>query len=32
MAYHLSREARAGIREFKLPKEVDDELSDETSP
>ena len=28
MAYHLSREARAGISEFKLPKEFDDELFD----
>ncbi len=28
MAYHLSREARAGINEFRLPKEFDDELFD----
>jgi superfamily II DNA or RNA helicase len=26
MAYHLSREARAGISEFKIPKEFKDEL------
>jgi hypothetical protein len=28
MAYHLYREARAGVSEFKLPKEFDDELFD----